>query len=95
MTDVWFARRFPVGHPRNAMSPVNWKGYAATLVFVSAMAAAGFAFAWLGASGDMPKGTLIFAGAAVVCTAVFMGVVNAKGDNRRTVADYKKDAARA
>lgn len=95
MTDFWFARRFPVGNPRNAMSPVNWKGYAATLAFVSVLAAAGFAFAWLGASGDLLKGTLIFAGAAIVCTAVFLGVVNAKSDNSRTVADYKKDAARA
>ena len=95
VTHYWFARRFPVGNPRNAMSPVNWKGYLATLVFVSVLGAAGFAFAWLGASGEMLKGVLIFAGAAIVCTAVFLGVVNAKGDVNRTVADYKKDAARA
>ncbi|WP_395648169.1 hypothetical protein [Terricaulis sp.] len=95
MIDYWFARRFPVGNPRNAMSPVNWKGYLATLAFVLSLGAAGVVFAWLGASGEMLKGVLIFAGAAIVGTAAFLGVVNAKGDSSRTVADYKKGAARA
>ena len=43
----------------------------------------------------MLQGVAIFAGAAIVCTSIFLGVVSAKGDTARTVADYKKDAARA
>lgn len=35
--DKWFARRFPVGNPRNAMSPVNRAGYAVVVGFVGAM----------------------------------------------------------
>ena len=38
MTEYWFARRFPVGHPRSSMSPINDKGWAVVRAFVWWMA---------------------------------------------------------
>lgn len=88
--EYWFARRFPVGDPRNAYAPVHWKGYAASAVFVAALLIGGFAFAWMGASGDLLWGSIVFAVAALVSAGWFITVANAKGDKKRTVADYKK-----
>lgn len=89
-TEYWFARRFPVSDRRNAFAPVHWKGYAASGVFVVALLMGGFAFAWMGASGDLVWGSIVFAISAIVAAGWFITVANAKGDKTRTVADYKK-----
>jgi hypothetical protein len=94
MTEYWFARRFPVGSPRNAMAPVHWKGYAIVAVYVTLLALGGVAFAWLGASGELIKGAVIFAAAAVVGAGLFIGLSSIKGDQTRTVAEYRRDARR-
>jgi len=88
--EYWFARRFPIGDRRNAYAPVHWKGFAASGVFVLALLIGGFAFAWMGASGDLIWGTAVFAITALVSAGWFITVANAKGDKTRTVADYKK-----
>jgi hypothetical protein len=89
--EYWFARRFPLSDPRQSYAPVHWKGYAVALLFVAALTAGGFAFAWLGASGDMFMGVLVFAGVALVAGSWFILTAKAKGDPVRTVADYRKD----
>jgi hypothetical protein len=89
--EYWFARRFPLSDPRQSYAPVHWKGYAVSLIFVAALTAGGFAFAWLGASGDMFTGILIFSGVAIVAGAWFILTAKANGDPVRTVADYRKD----
>lgn len=94
MTEYWFARRFPVGNPRNAMGPVHWKGYAIVAVYVTLLVLGGIAFAWFGASGQLILGATIFAGAAVVGASLFIGLSSAKGDKTRTIAEYRKDASR-
>jgi hypothetical protein len=83
VTEYWFARRFPVGSPRNAMAPVHWKGYAIVAVYVTLLVLGGVAFAWLGASGKLISGA-----------AIFIGLSSAKGDKTRTVAEYRRDARR-
>lgn len=93
--EYWFARRFPVGNPRGAMGPVHWMGWTVTFAFVSVLSAGGIAFAWLGASGQMVEGITIFAATAVISMGAFLTVVNAKADKTRTVAEYRKAAARA
>ena len=94
MTEFWFARRFPVGSPRNAMAPVHWKGYAIVAVYVTLLVLGGLAFAWLGAGGQLVLGAAIFAAAAVVGASLFIGLSSAKGDKTRTVAEYRRDAQR-
>lgn len=89
--EYWFARRFPLSDPRQSYAPVHWKGYAVSLIFVSALTAGGVTFAWLGASGDMLMGVMVFAGIAIVAGAWFILTAKANGDPVRTVADYKKD----
>jgi len=94
MTEYWFARRFPVGSPRNAMAPVHWKGYAIVAAYVTLLVLGGVAFAWLGASGRLVLGAALFAVAAIVGASLFIGLSSIKGDKTRTVADYRKDARR-
>jgi hypothetical protein len=89
--EYWFARRFPLGHPRQAYAPVHWKGYAVALIFVTALTAGGVAFAWLGASGDLFMGIMVFVGVVIVAGAWFVLTAKANGDPVRTVDDYKKE----
>lgn len=94
MTEFWFARRFPVGNPRNAMAPVHWKGYAVVAAYVTLLVLGALGFAWFGASGDLILGAVLFAAAAVVGASLFIILSSTKGDKARTVAEYRKDAAR-
>lgn len=94
MTEYWFARRFPLGHPRSTFAPVHWKGWAVSAAFVAALAIGAIAFAWLGASGHFVQGVIVFVIAAVVGGGWFILVASVKGDKTRTVADYRKDAPR-
>ncbi len=89
--EYWFARRFPLGDPRQAYAPVNWKGYAVSLAFVSVLTGGGLAFAWFGAQGDLFEGLLVFAITALVSGVWFTMTAKANGDPVRTVADYRKD----
>src|SRR5690606_12679479 len=89
MSEYWFARRYPLGNPRNAMAPVHWKGWVMSAVFVAALAAGGVTFAWLGASGRMAAGIGVFVLVAFVATAWFIMLVRANGDRVRTVEDYR------
>jgi hypothetical protein len=89
--EYWFARRFPLSDPRQAYAPVHWKGYAVSMAFVIALTAGAVGFAWLGASGDMFMGVMLFAGVCIVAGAWFVLTAKANGDPIRTVADYKKD----
>lgn len=94
MSDYWFARRFPVGNPRNAMAPVHWKGYAVVAAYLTLLVLGGLAFAWLGAGGQLILGAAIFAAAALMGAGFFISLSVVKGDKTRTVADYQKDAQR-
>lgn len=88
--EYWFARRFPVGDRRNSFAPVHWKGWLVSVAFVLGLGIGGIAFAWLGASGDVVQGALVFAVAALLAGGWFIAVATAKGDRARTVQDYRK-----
>jgi hypothetical protein len=90
--EYWFARRFPVGNPRNAMAPVHWKGYAIVAVYVTLLVLGGLGFAWFGAGGKLILGAAIFAAAALVGASLFIGLSSARGDKTRTAAEYRRDA---
>ncbi|OQW62058.1 MAG: hypothetical protein A4S17_08430 [Proteobacteria bacterium HN_bin10] len=89
--EYWFARRFPLGDRRRAVAPVHWKGYVVAIIFAVALCIGGVAFAWMGASGYLMQGIVVFALAALVGGGWFITVANAKADHTRTVADYQKD----
>ncbi len=90
MTEYWFARRFPVGNPRNSFAPVHWKGWAAAAIFIAVLAIGAAAFAWMGASGFLVHGMVVFAVAALVGMVWFVTIAQVKGDKSRTVDDYRK-----
>lgn len=91
VTEYWFARRFPVGNPRNAMSPVHWKGYAVVAAYVTLLVLGAVGFAWLGASGNLIMGAAVFAATAVAGAGLFITLSVTKGDKTRTVADYLRE----
>lgn len=93
--EYWFARRFPLGSPRNAMAPVHWKGYAVAGIYVAALVLGGLAFAWMGASGAIIQGAVVFIIAAALGAGWFLTVATRTCDQSRTVADYRKERADA
>jgi hypothetical protein len=90
----WFARRFPVGNPRNKMAPISPEGHRVVGAFVGAMVggAAGWAvlslfsiwvpFLWV-------LGIVIFVAASAWGGWYFITQAQARGDHQHTVEDYK------
>jgi hypothetical protein len=95
MTDrtYWFARRFPIGHPRKGLAPVAWQGYAVAGVFLSGMLFAGFAWLALAAVGLMLLGVAAFVLGAALSGAAFIGVARRTADLTHTVEDYRTGRA--
>jgi membrane protein implicated in regulation of membrane protease activity len=94
MSEYWFARRFPVGHPRNAMAPVSRKGFLVVYGFVAGMVLGGVAFVGLAALGMPIIGAVVFVLAAAVAGWMFISLANSRGDHQRTVAEYKAGRGR-
>lgn len=89
MSEYWFARRFPVGHSRNAMSPVSREGWLVVLAFLASMAVGGTAFAALAVAGSVVLGAVLFAVVAALAALMFITAAVAKGDRNHTVAEYR------
>ena len=89
--EYWFARRYPVGNPRNGMAPVHWKGWAVAGAFVLTLLIGALAFATMAVGGYLIQGALAFAIAALLGGGWFVVVANAKCDKTRTVADYRQE----
>ena len=89
MSDYWFARRFPVGHSRNAMSPVSREGWLVVASFIASMVLGGIAFAALAVDGDVVIGAVVFAAVSILGAGAFIAAAVAKGDRNHTVADYR------
>ena len=95
MSEYWFARRFPVGHPNNAMAPIHWKGWAVAFGFAFLLMTGATTFFWLGSNGQILYGALAFIAAAALGMVWFIGLAERTCDKTRTIADYRKDRARA
>jgi hypothetical protein len=93
--EYWFARRFPVGHPRNSMSPINEKGWNVVRQFIGWMVGGAVAaliivliglfvlpYVWIGAP-------FIFVACAMFGAWSFILASQQHGDNNHTVDDYK------
>jgi len=86
----WFARRFPVGHPRNAMGPVSREGWLVAWAFVASMVIGGLGFLGLALSGSPLLGVVIFVVLAASGMGLFIGLASRKGDAQHTVEDYRQ-----
>lgn len=91
----WFARRFPVGHPRNAMAPVSPEGFGVVRTFIGwmvggAVAAiligivAAFSIWWLAILAP-----IVFIACAAYGAWYFISQAQGRGDHQHTVEDYK------
>lgn len=97
MSHSWFARRFPVGHPRNAMAPVSPEGRRVARDFIGGMVGAavlaglllvvGFA---AGSVVAFILAPLVFAALALGAGLYFIRMASAHGDMTRTVEDYRR-----
>jgi hypothetical protein len=92
----WFARRFPVGHPRNAMGPVNAEGWAVVRTFVAWMTAGAIVAvicALLGLYLNQWWLYVVAVVAYVACSVYggwyFISTASRRGDPNNTVDDYK------
>lgn len=88
-SEYWFARRFPVGHPRNAMAPVRQQGNFVTWAFVGGSVLGALCFAVLGLNGQIIAGTIVFVLMAIASGGMFIGMASSRGDKQHTVDDYK------
>ena len=94
-TGYWFARRFPVGSQRNAMSPVTAEGFRVAWQFVwwmigGAVAAIVVALVALMINPFVAfVGPVIFVACAIYGASMFIGALGKRGDNQHTVDDYK------
>lgn len=94
MAKYWFARRFPVGHPRNAMAPVSPEGFGVVRTFIAWMIGGAVAalilllatfavpFLWIGAP-------IVFVACAAYGGWYFISQAQGRGDHNHTVDDYK------
>ena len=70
---------------------MHWKGWAATLLFLLALAGAGLFFLWDAlVEQNFVQGMAVFIVAAFVATCWYVLVVRANSDTLHTVADYKE-----
>lgn len=89
MSEYWFARRYPVGHPRSAMAPVSREGWLVAASFAASMILGVVAFAALAIGGDIIIGAVVFVAVAIFGGGAFVTAAMAKGDRQHTVADYR------
>ncbi|MHB1110033.1 MAG: hypothetical protein ACYCZU_06940 [Devosia sp.] len=93
--EYWFARRFPVGHPRNAMAPVSKRAMEIVWTFVGWMVGGAVAavvivllglfavpYLWIAAP-------FVFAGCAAYGGWYFVSQAMSRGDKTHTVDVYK------
>jgi len=90
MTEHWFARRFPVGHPRASMSPVHWKGWAMFAAFIGAMLVGALGWGLIGLNGSWAMGAVVFVSLSALGAGMLLLSVAQHGDTQRTVDEYRK-----
>jgi hypothetical protein len=85
---AWFARRFPVGHPRNAMGPVHWKGWAAMVLYVGMTIGGALAFLLMAIAGLFVTCVILFVVIAFGSLLALLIVSSLKGDETKTIEEY-------
>ena len=91
----WFARRFPVGYPRNALAPVSPEGWRVVNTFIGWMVGGAvgavvvallglFVVPWLWVLAPF-----VFVGCAAYGAWYFISQARGRGDHNHTIDDYK------
>ncbi len=88
MSEYWFARRFPVGNPRNGIAPVSREGRLVALGFGVAMLVGGAIGAAVAMAGETVLGVATFAVIAGLAGGAFIAIAVKKSDRNHTVHDY-------
>ena len=88
--DYLFARRFPVGHPRNALAPVGPKAWLIVGTFVVGMLLGGLLFALFSMNGQVVLGAAVFGIFALASGTGLIIVASRYGDQQHTVEDYRE-----
>lgn len=89
--ELWFARRYPVGHARSAMGPVHWKGWLVMIAYVAATLAGALAFLAMAVAGLFVTGVILFAVMAFGALLALLIIVSLKGDDGKTIEDYANE----
>ena len=85
----WFARRFPVGHPRNAMAPVSTEGWLLVASFAADLAVGALLWLYLASIGQAVFGIIAFIALAIMGAGMLIVFAGSRGDQQHTVEDYK------
>jgi mannose-6-phosphate isomerase-like protein (cupin superfamily) len=88
--EYWYARRFPVGHWRNAMAPISPKAKRVLRVFVAGVTLGMLAFFIGGFLGSWQIGFVIFAVLAGASGWYFVTEPARRVDRFHTVEDYRE-----
>jgi hypothetical protein len=88
-TSYWFARRFPVGDPRDSMAPVSPEGRRIVWTFLAAMVVGALSALLLSLVGMWVPGLVVFAAAAMAGGGYFIAMSVRHGDKQHTVAEYR------
>jgi hypothetical protein len=88
--EIWFARRFPIGHPRNALAPVSREGWMVAWAFVGGMVLAAVVFVYLTYREQFVTGLILFILISMASGIAFVAIAAKKSDLTRTLDDYKQ-----
>ncbi len=88
--EVWFARRFPVGSPRNALAPISREGWIVSWAFVGAMVLGAAVFIYLTYREQFVTGLILFIVIALVAGIGFVVIAVNRSDLTKTIDDYKQ-----
>ena len=94
MTEYWYARRFPVGHWRNAMGPISPKAKRVTWALLGGFGFGLSGFFILGLAGNWQLGVLIFAVIAGAGSWYYFFEPIRRFDRFHTVEDYRMGRVR-
>ena len=90
MNEPWFARRFPVGSPRNGLAPITREGWMVAWAFVAAMVLGAVVFIVLTYREAFALGLTLFIVITMVAGFGFVTVAVKKSDLTKTLEDYKR-----
>jgi hypothetical protein len=88
--EIWFARRFPVGNPRNSLAPVSREGWIVAWAFVAAMVLAAVVFIVLTYREAFTLGLILFIVISLAAGIGFVAIAANRSDLTKTLDDYKR-----
>ena len=90
----WFARRYPLGSPRNSMTPISPEGYKVVWTFIGAMFGGALIAVLLLVLSVWAPWLQVLAPLAFIAATVWgswrlISLAQSRGDTQHTIDDYK------